>query len=123
MALGDLVYPDGTSDEFRDCFGPSWGRFRGRMLPVPGNHEYHTSGASGYFGTFGSAAAGPGGYYARDVGAWRVYALNSNCEAVGCGAGSAQLEWLRRDLAENPRECVIALWHTARYSSGPHGDV
>ena len=44
------------------------------------------------------------GWYAYDVGTWRIYSLNSNCAFVGgCGAGSAQEAWLRADLAANPR--------------------
>jgi hypothetical protein len=122
FAAGDLVYPDGTAQEFADCFGPTWGRYKARMLPALGNHEYHTAGAAGYFGYFGAAAAGPGGYYATDVGAWRVYVLNSECAEVSCAAGSPQVRWLIADLAANPRECVMAIWHEPRFSSGPHGD-
>ena len=93
------------------------------MLPVIGNHEYQTPGAAGYFGYFGAAAAGPGGYYALDAGTWRVYVINSECSFVGCGSGSAQLAWLTADLAANPRSCVLALWHEPRFSSGAHGDA
>jgi len=123
FTLGDNVYPDGTAAEFSDCFGPTWGRHRSRMLPVVGNHEYHTAGAAGYFGYFGAVANGPGGYYATDVGVWRVYVLNSQCSQVSCSADSPQVRWLRADLAANPRECVVALWHESRFSSGPHGDA
>ena len=40
----------------------------------------------------------------------------------GCGEGSAQLAWLRADLAARPHACVLALWHHARFSSGAHGN-
>jgi hypothetical protein len=30
-----------------------------------------------------------------------VVALNSNCEEVHCGPGSAQTRWLKEDLAAN----------------------
>ena len=47
---------------FEECYGPSWGRFKGRTKPVPGNHEYFTEGARGYFEYFGeySYKEGPG---------------------------------------------------------------
>jgi hypothetical protein len=93
------------------------------MLPTIGNHEYQTPGAAGYFGYFGAAAHGPGGYYATDVGAWRVYVLNAECAEVSCAAGSPQVQWLVSDLAANPRSCVAAIWHEPRYTSGPHGDA
>jgi hypothetical protein len=123
--LGDNVYDNGTTSEFNNCYGPSWGQasIKSRTRPVAGNHEYNTSGATGYYGYFGAAAGDPTkGYYAYDHGTWRVYVLNSNCAAIGgCGAGSAQEVWLRGDLTANPRDCVVAMWHHPRFSSGSHG--
>jgi hypothetical protein len=123
FTAGDNAYESGSSREFADCYGPTWGRSRARTLPVPGNHDYKTAGAAGYFAYFGAAAGNPSeGWYARDLGVWRIYALNSNCGAIGgCGAGSAQERWLRADLAANPRACVLAIWHHPRFSSGEHG--
>jgi acid phosphatase type 7 len=126
FTLGDNAYDDGTIAEFRECYGPTWGRpsILERTRPVVGNHEYHTRGAAGYFEYFGAAAGDPDeGWYAFDAGAWRIYALNSNCEAIGgCESGSPQAQWLREDLAGNPRACVAALAHHPRFSSGEvHG--
>ncbi|MET0619346.1 MAG: metallophosphoesterase, partial [Thermoanaerobaculia bacterium] len=124
FTLGDNVYPNGTAKQFLECYDPSWGRHKARTRPVPGNHDYRTQGAAGYFGYFGSAAGDPRtGYYAYDLGTWRVLVLNSNCRQIGgCGPGSAQEKWLKQDLAENPRPCTVAMWHHPRYSSGEHGD-
>ena len=49
-------------------------------------------------------------------------ALNSNCDDVGCTAGSEQEQWLRADLAAHPTSCTLAYWHHPRYSSGHEGD-
>jgi hypothetical protein len=123
FVAGDNAYESGTAAEFRDCYDPTWGPFRTRTYPVPGNHDYGTPGATGYFDYFG-ARAGPSGagWYAYDLGSWRVYALNSNCAEVGCGTGSQQELWLRDDLATSPRSCVLAYWHHPRFSSGEHGN-
>jgi hypothetical protein len=51
--LGDNAYSRGTAREFAECYAPTWGRHRGRTRPAPGNHDYETSHASGYFGYFG----------------------------------------------------------------------
>jgi acid phosphatase type 7 len=127
FTLGDNAYEDGTTAQFQECYGPTWGRpsIKDRTKPVVGNHEYHTRGAQGYFRYFGAAAGEPGqGWYAYDAGAWRIYVLNSNCgEVGGCQAGSAQERWLRADLAANPRACVLAMSHHPRFSSGEHGDT
>ena len=123
LTLGDNAYPDGTAQQFTDCYGPTWGRHKPKTSPSAGNHDYHTLGASGYFGYFGEAAGDPAkGYYAFDLGAWRLYALNSNCADVPCAAGSAQEQWLRADLAANPRSCVAAFMHHPRFASGTTND-
>ncbi|MDQ5822506.1 MAG: metallophosphoesterase [Actinomycetota bacterium] len=122
--LGDIAYEHGTDDEFARCYDPSWGRFKSRTRPAPGNHEYVTPGAAGYFRYFGPRA-GPDsrGYYSYNLGAWHVVALNSNCsQAGGCAAGSAQERWLRADLRRSRAKCTLAYWHHPRFSSGLHGD-
>lgn len=121
--LGDNVYPSGTAAQFASCYSPSWGRYKRRTKPAPGNHDYVTPGAAGYFGYFGSAAGDPSkGYYSYDLGAWHVIAINSNCADIGsCQAGSAQERWLRADLASHRSRCALAYWHHPRFSSGPHG--
>ena len=123
FAAGDEAYESGSATEFKNCYDPTWGPFLDRTYPVPGNHEYLTSGASGYFDYFGARAGPTGtGWYAYNLGSWRIYALNANCTLVGCGVGSEQEQWLRADLATSPHTCVLAYWHQPRFSSGEHGN-
>jgi hypothetical protein len=123
LPLGDLQYEDGALPKFRQSYDPTWGRLKSITRPVPGNHDYGTRGARGYFDYFGDAAGDRRrGYYSFDIGGWHLIALNSNCFAVGgCGAGSAQERWLRADLAAHPAHCTLAYWHHPRFSSGSHG--
>jgi acid phosphatase type 7 len=124
LALGDLQYEDGTLSKFGASYDPSWGRVKAITHPAPGNHEYQTAGAAGYFRYFGAAAGNPTkGYYSFDLGGWHLIALNSNCSEVrGCGAGSPQERWLRADLAAHASAtCTLAYWHHPRFSSGHHG--
>ena len=123
LALGDIQYEVGAVDAFEASYDASWGRVKSVTRPVPGNHEYHTAGAAGYFEYFGAGAGDPTkGYYSYELGNWHVVALNSNCAAVGgCHAGSEQERWLRADLAAHPSRCTLAYWHHPRYSSGRHG--
>jgi hypothetical protein len=121
FTTGDNAYPDGSALEFMNCYDPSWGRHKARTYPSPGNHDYHTYGASGYFTYFGSNAGMPGiGYYSYDLGAWHIIVLNSN---IPVDAGSPQEQWLRADLAAHPVTCTLAYWHHPRFSSGiRHGN-
>jgi invasin-like protein/Big-like domain-containing protein/calcineurin-like phosphoesterase family protein len=113
--LGDDAYDNGTTSEFNNCYGPTWGRHKYRTKPTPGNHEYNSSGAAPYYAYFG-AAAGPSGrgYYSYDLGAWHILSLNSN---VSSSSGSAQDTWLRADLAAHPNQCILAYYHHPLYSS------
>jgi Calcineurin-like phosphoesterase len=122
--FGDNAYPKGSAADFAECYNPSWGQFKARTRPSPGNHEYETAGASGYFGYFGTAAGDPQeGYYSYDLGSWHVISLNSNCSFVGgCAPGSPQEQWLKADLAAHSNACTLAYWHHPRFSSGIHGD-
>jgi hypothetical protein len=135
LALGDVQYELGQYDNFLRFYDPSWGRLKAITHPVVGNHEYGTSDsgeggcgyACGYFDyfngvgqTFGPAGPRNAGYYAFDVGAWRLYAINSNCTRTGgpgCAAGSAQLAWLRADLAAHPRKCSLMFMHHPLFTS------
>lgn len=118
LTLGDNVYQRATAAAYRDCYHPTWGRFKERTWPSPGNHEYATPGASGYFGYFGKAA-GPG-YYTFRLGAWRLFSLDSNLKGA---AHAAQMAWLKKELAGAGERCMLAYWHHPLYSSGGHGRV
>ena len=122
LTLGDSTYPVGAPVEFTDCFHPTWGAFLDRIRPSPGNHEYYTAGAEGYFGYFG-AQAGPQrrGYYSFDHGGWHFISLNSNVDAA---PGSPQYQWLAADLAASRDTlCTIAYWHYPLTSSGEYGNI
>jgi hypothetical protein len=120
FVAGDLVYPYGEEAGFRSCYDPTWGRFKARTLPVPGNHDYAAYRAAPYYAYWGRAAGEPGkGYYSVEVGNWRVIALNSMIEA---GAGSEQERWLRAELTAHPTHCTLAFWHHPLISSGLMGN-
>ncbi len=123
--LGDNAYETGSPSDYANCYAPTWGRLLSRTHPAPGNHEYLTPGASGYFSYFGAAAGAPdSGYYSYELGAWHIVVINSNCSAVrGCQTGSRQEAWLRADLAAHRASCTLAYWHHPRFSSGEHGDT
>ncbi|HEV2297860.1 MAG TPA: metallophosphoesterase [Candidatus Acidoferrales bacterium] len=124
-ALGDLALSDGTAEEFANCYDKTWGAFKSRTRPAPGNHEFHSSGATPYFDYFGAAAGDPKkGYYSYELGAWHIVALNGECKDIGgCQAGSPEEKWLREDLRAHAASCTLAYWHEPLFSSGAaHGN-
>jgi hypothetical protein len=121
LLLGDNQYESGKLAAYRASFDPSWGRLGSLLRPAPGNHEYLTPGAAGYFDYFGAAAGS--GRYSFDLGGWHLVSLDSNCAQIGgCGVGSPEETWLRQDLAANAGRCTLAYWHHPRFSSGQHGN-
>jgi acid phosphatase type 7 len=121
LALGDNQYDQGSYPAYSTYFDPTWGRVKSKIRPVPGNHEYMTSGAAGYYEYFGSTAGDPSrGYYSYDLGSWHIVALNSS---IADGATSSQVTWLEQDLAAHPTLCTLAYWHHPRWSSGEHGNI
>jgi acid phosphatase type 7 len=119
LTLGDNQYSDGSLRDFRASYHPTWGRFRGRTHPSPGNHDYHARGADGYFDYFGSRAhRATNGMYSINIGRWHLVSINS-----GRGRISArQLRWVRRNLGRDRHRCELAFWHHPRWSSGTvHG--
>jgi hypothetical protein len=120
LTLGDNAYNSGTDSQFATCYDPTWGRAKARTRPAPGNHDYATSGAAGYFRYFGAAAGI--GYYSFDLGSWHLISLNSE---IDVSPASPQYQWLAADLAASDATCTLAYWHKPRFSAGTgstHGD-
>jgi 3',5'-cyclic AMP phosphodiesterase CpdA len=109
LTLGDHAYPNGSPEDFANCFDPPWHDLLPRTQPAPGNHEYRTADGGGYFAYFGSRARG--GWYAINRGEWRIYSLNSSA------IGQEQLDWLAADLAAHPVACSLAYWHEPLFTS------
>ncbi len=118
LTLGDNEQTEGTLAEYRSHYAPNWGRLLAKTSPAPGNHEYLTPGASGYFAYFGSRAPGP--YYSFNLGSWHIVSLDSE---IAVGPGSPQEQWFRADLAAHPNLCTLAYWHKPRWSSGHFGPI
>lgn len=112
-ALGDEQYPRGSLAQFKRYYANTgWGRLKPITKPVPGNHEYETRGAAGYYAYFNH----PPRYYAYNLGCgWRAYALNSEIPFA------TEAAWLRRDLAAHPHKMALAYWHRPFLSSSKHG--
>jgi acid phosphatase type 7 len=137
FTLGDNVYDAGLPREFDECYGPTWGRFAARTLPVLGNHdrgnpEVGTSEALGFFGFFDvrlrtidrehnkSSGTVSKGYYKVELSKdWLAIVLDSTYTDTGkpefADPGSMfrdEITWLKSALAAKPSgQCVIALWH------------
>jgi hypothetical protein len=116
ITFGDNTQVDGTAAEFANCYDPTWGLYKFKTHPSPGNHDYNTPGALPYYDYFGSAAGDAGkGYYSYDIGYWHLIALNSQIEM---SSNSPQAQWLQSDLDLHQNNCTLAYWHRPRFTSG-----
>ncbi len=119
FTAGDAAYDNGALTQYNTCYNPSWGQHKARTQPAPGDRDYKTANAAGYFAYFGAAAGDPKqGYYSYDLGAWHVIVLNSGSpNLVPTTATSPQVQWLRADLAAHPARCTLAYWHHPLFDS------
>ena len=124
LVLGDAQYERGTLAEFQRSYDKSWGALNPIAAPVPGNHEYDTPNASGYFTYFASVLSPYGstatdskkGYYSFNVGDWHIVGLNTNCGVAGVSC-SAQRTWLLNDLRADDHLCELVFSHHRNASS------
>lgn len=118
LTLGDNAYDSGSLSDYQTLYEPTWGRFRQITWPTPGNHDYNTADAAGMRAYF--ADRWPADYYSFDLGSWHLLSLNSE---IDTSVGSPQVQWLRHDLAATSQPCLLAYWHSPRFSSGrSHGN-
>src|SRR5215210_1494112 len=106
FVAGDNAYQEGTAQQYAECYDPTWGRFKNRTRPVPGNHEFIREGrpkstwyGMDYYTYFGiSAGKKYEGYYSYELGEWHIIAINSELESHYM---TKQMNWLREDLENN----------------------
>jgi hypothetical protein len=128
LVLGDAQYDNGTLTEYQAWFASRVDGVLGasRVRPVPGNHDYTTSGAPGYYDYFGNRAGGRGkGWHTFTLGGWRFVAANSQCNYYGvggCGPNSTQGKFITTNLDDPAETCEIVYAHHPIFSDGSHGD-
>ncbi len=136
FTTGDNAYPDGSMEQFRQCYEPAWGAFKQRTIPTVGNHDWRTPNAAGFRSTFAGRFSQDGPlWFAQDIegmgddgvpAKWRVVVLDSDCDLVDCSESGAQARWLKAELKRQQdvnQRCSVVLFHHPRFSSGPHGDA
>ena len=132
FTVGDHVYPNGAMANWNACWRPSWGDTAKRIMkwlrPSIGNHDLDNGFGEAYYEIFGEKAGPKGkGFYAYDLGEWKVISLNS--EIVTNPAFSVELRreqeaWLKKELEANTKKCTVVYFHRPRFSSGGHaGDL
>ena len=132
FTVGDHVYPNGAMANWNACWRPSWGdttkRIMRNLRPSIGNHDLDNGFGAAYYEIFGKSAGAKGlGYYAYDLGEWKVISLNSEIvtnPAFPPETRRGQEDWLKKELEGNTKKCTIAYFHRPRFSSGGHsGDL
>ncbi len=123
VPLGDSQYENGSLAKFNTYYKPKVGtKLNAITKPIPGNHEYKTAGAAGYFAYFGAKAGDPAkGYYSFTADGWTLIFLNSNCGKIagGCGYAGVQARWLDAQL-QRSQTCEIVFAHHPPISDGEY---
>jgi hypothetical protein len=133
VALGDLAYQNG-SKSYAKCFEDfltTWGAAAdGRLLPIPGNHDYSddsSPNAGTYFDHFknfydGLSVKSSRGSYVYEFpagaeGAWLLLGYNYY------GGRDRELRFLKQASAQMKHQCILAFSHVFYLSSGHHGSL
>jgi 3',5'-cyclic AMP phosphodiesterase CpdA len=121
LVLGDASNNQGSTEQYANCFHPTWGQYLNRMYVVPGNHDYE-SGGDPFYSYFGTAAGPPGlGYFSFDLHGWHIIGLNTVCGQVDrCSESTEQYQWLINDLAAHPSQCSLVFWHNPYFFTAAH---
>jgi len=146
LLLGDNAYENGCDQEYTDNFFNQYkdGILKKTpLLPTPGNHEYYCDDGVGasprqdlqipYFDAFdlptngdaGGVASNTEAYYSYDYGNIHFVSLDSYATGVSGelrleDPNSAQVTWLKQDLAANTKLWTIVYFHHPPYSMGSH---
>lgn len=127
LALGDNQYEQGSLADHNESWHPTWGRFKNKTFPIPGNHEYFSSNISANYGAYWGSQANPQGgtkyYYTFNLGGWHFLMLDSDIQHRGTSAAPAQLTWMDGVLAQwnNDGIPIICAMHHNRFSNGGTG--
>lgn len=109
---GDLTH-HGSAEELQDGYDVSWGAFRERTLFSMGNHDRLTDPTGAIYYDYTGAER----YYARTLGSWRIYVLNTESAASGGAPPDEQAEWLKADLARYSDHHIMAMWHYPHFTN------
>ncbi|GAB2779753.1 hypothetical protein GCM10027275_24130 [Rhabdobacter roseus] len=142
ILMGDNAYSDGTDAEYQSKF---FNNYKDNLLknyplfPCPGNHDYRdfpSASASdqykmAYFQNFTMPTQGECGgvpsrtqsYYSFDIGNVHFLSLDSygpDFKGLYMYNEGEQVEWVKKDLAANKSQWVVAYWHHPPYTMGSH---
>lgn len=140
LLLGDNAYMSGADNEYQTNFFESY--MNGNIMrqtaicPAPGNHDYYAAVSTddrqtAYFKNFSMPTRGELGgepsntesYYSYNYGNVHFVSMDSygteNMQKM-YDTTSAQIQWLRRDLAANRQLWTILYWHHPPYTKGSH---
>ncbi|MBI3802977.1 MAG: metallophosphoesterase family protein [Nitrospirae bacterium] len=132
LMLGDNAYPRGADESYQSALFDIYPTLlpNTTLWPTIGNHDtsggFFSSKKSAYFDIFtlpqsgeaGGVASGTEAYYSFDYGNIHFVSLDSNQNDRS--VRGPMLTWLKKDLAANRSEWLIAYWHHPPYSKGSH---
>lgn len=126
LHTGDVVYPDGAREDYREAFFKPLAPLIARVpvYPVLGNHDVKSQGGKAFEEVFHTPANNDEAtdrYYSFDFGDVHFVALDVESRK-GLALGEAQRAWLVDDLAASKAAWKVVFLHQPPYSEGKSGD-
>lgn len=125
LTTGDNAYRSGTNKQFQQNFFRPYADILKNtpVWPVYGNHDARRWAFYNIFsfpvnGEAGGVASHTEKYYSFDYGSVHVIVLDTQSSRIQPGA--KMLRWLKKDLAVNKSQWLVAVFHHPAYSKGSH---
>lgn len=121
LHTGDLAYPDGSFEQFRDFHFAAYAGLLARvpLFTTPGNHDCYTQDGAVYRALLAAPAAPP--HYSFDWGPVHVTVIDTNSPLTRAAYGDQSLrQWLEADLAAATARWRIAVFHHTPYPLNHH---
>jgi len=129
LMLGDNAYPSGRDEEYQQFVFDMFTILLRRTVlwPTIGNHD--AAGGPADFpylhifslptnGAAGGVPSGSERYYSFDYG--NIHFVCLDASSSDRSSNGVMCAWLKRDLATNNKDWLIAFWHQPPYTKGTH---
>ncbi|MBN2525239.1 MAG: metallophosphoesterase [Deltaproteobacteria bacterium] len=116
----ELNNASGSLAQYENVIDEVWSPLLSYVHAVPGNHDYNTYNASGFYSYFDNSETYHSFKIETGAKDWNIIGIDSNWDKLSFNQWQKQLSWLESEVQKEA--CTIVYFHHPRWSSGDHGN-